>query len=142
MIKKLLTFTLTTLLISLGCVTSAPAQTGQKPDRQGWRKDVTDKEAQRLAKVKDAVNKIGIDENAKIRLQDGTKLKGCITEIGEDYFVLVEEKAANSNRISFAQVKQVRRVADNPFGDPAVWLGLALIPALLVGGFFLQAHDR
>jgi hypothetical protein len=34
--------------------------------------------------VKHAVNKIGIDENAKVSLQDGTKLKGRIVEIGED----------------------------------------------------------
>ena len=62
-------------------------------------------------------------KNARVSLQDGTKLKGRIAEIGEDYFVLVEKKTANSNRISFAQVKQVKPVVDNPLGDPAVVRG-------------------
>jgi len=126
MIRKLLTFTLATWLISLGCVTSTSAQ--------------TDKEAQRLAKVKHAVNKIGIDENARVSLQDGTILKGRIAEIGEDYFVLVEKKTANSNRISFAQVKQVKSVVDNPLGDPAVVLGLALFPTILGLAVLAKGH--
>ena len=117
MIRKLLAFTLAALVISLGCVTFALAQ--------------TDKEAQRVAQMKHAVNKIGIDENAKVRLHDGTKLKGHISEIGEDYFVLIEEKTANSNRISFAQVKQVRPKVDNPFGDPGVLMGIGLIPVII-----------
>jgi hypothetical protein len=61
---------LTVMVINFAFVTSASAQ--------------TDKDAQHLAKVKHAVNKIGIDENAKVSLQDGTKLKGRIVEIGED----------------------------------------------------------
>jgi hypothetical protein len=69
------------MLVNFTCATLMPAQ--------------TDKDAQRLAKVKHAVNKIGIDENARVSLQDGTKLKGRIAEIGEDYFVLVEKKTAN-----------------------------------------------
>ncbi|HYR78063.1 MAG TPA: hypothetical protein VEM96_19775 [Pyrinomonadaceae bacterium] len=126
MIRKLLTFTLATWLISLGCVTSISAQTA--------------KEAQRLAKVKHAVNKIGIDEDARVSLQDGTILKGRIAEIGGDYFVLVEKKTANSNRISFAQVKQVKSVVDNPLGDPAVVLGLALIPTILGLAVLAKGH--
>ena len=126
MIRKLLTFTLATWLISFGCVTSAPAQ--------------TDKDAQRLAKVKHAINKIGIDESTNVSLQDGTKLKGRIVEIGEDYLVLVEKKTANSNRISFAQVKQVKSVVANPLGDPAVLLGLALIPTIIGLSILAKGH--
>jgi len=126
MTKKFLASMLTVVVVSLGCVTSASAQ--------------TDKDAQRLAKLKHAVNRIGIDENAKVSLQDGTKLKGRIVEIGEDYFVLVEKKTANSNRISFAQVKQVKSVVDNPLGDPAVLLGLALIPTIIGLSILAKGH--
>ena len=126
MIRKLLTFTLATWLISFGCVTSAPAQ--------------TDKDAQRLARVKRAVNKIGIDENVKVTLLEGTKLKGRINEIGSDYFVVVEKKTANSNRISFAQVKQVKSLVDNPLDDPAVVLGLALIPTIIGLSILSKGH--
>ena len=115
--KKLLVSVLCALLIGVGCMTSALAQTA--------------KDAQRLTKVKHAVNKIDIDENAKVRLLEGTKLKGHITEIGEDYFVLVEEKTANPNRIYFAQVKQAKPIVESPFGDPAVLMGLGLIPVIV-----------
>lgn len=56
MTRKPLAFTLATLLISLVCVTSTPAQAG--------------KEFQRVEKVKHRVNKIGPDENAEVRLMD------------------------------------------------------------------------
>jgi len=124
--KKLLTLIFSIMLVNFTCATLMPAQ--------------TDKDAQRLAKVKHAVNKIGIDENARVSLQDGTKLKGRIAEIGEDYFVLVEKKTANSNRISFTQVKQVKPVVDNPLGDPAVVLGLALLPTIIVLAVLAKEH--
>jgi len=92
----------------------------------------TNKDVQRLAKVERAVNKIGVDENIKVTLLDGTSLKGHINAIGPDFFVVIEEKTANPQRINFVQVKQVKSIADNPLGDPAVLLGLALIPMILV----------
>jgi hypothetical protein len=115
--NRLLVCGLAALVINLVCAPSAPAQ--------------SDKEAQRVYKVKHDVDKIGTDENVKVTLLDGTKLKGRISEIGADYFVVVEKKTANPNRISFAQVKQVKSIVDNPLGDPAVLLGLALIPAII-----------
>jgi len=90
--------------------------------------------------VKRAVNKIGIDENVKVTLLEGTKLKRRINEIGSDYFVVVEKKTANSNRISFAQVKQVKSLVDNPLGDPAVVLGLALIPTIIGLSILSKGH--
>jgi len=126
MTKRLAALAIVTLTINFVCVLSAPAQ--------------TDKDAQRLAKVKHAVNKTGIDENARVSLQDGTKLKGHIAEIGEDYSVLVEKKTANSNRISFTQVKQVKPAVDNPLGDPAVVLGLAWLPTIIVLAVLAKGH--
>ena|SRR6266576_200250 len=92
----------------------------------------TNKDAQRLAKVQRAVNKIGIDENIKVTLVDRTTLKGRISAIGPDYFVVVEKKTANPQRINFVQVKEIKPIADNPLGDPAVLMGLAFIPVIIV----------
>jgi hypothetical protein len=117
MTKKLTALAIAALAINFAWVTPALAQ--------------TDQDAQRLAKVKQAVNKIGIDERARISLLDGTKLKGRITEIGEDYFVLAPEKTESANRIKFAQVKQAKPIAENPFGDPGLLMGLGLIPVIL-----------
>lgn len=91
-----------------------------------------DQDAQRVAKVKRDVTKIGVDERANVRFMDGTVLKGRINEIGDDYFVLIDKRTADARLVRFAQVKQVRSVVDNPFSDPAVVLGIALIPAIIV----------
>ena len=107
-----------TLLITLVCVTSTPAQ--------------ADKESQRVDKVKRQVNKTGVDENVEIRLSDSSKIKGQITVIGDDYFVLVDRKTGDATTLNFAQVKQIRTALDNPFSDPAVLAGLALIPAIII----------
>jgi hypothetical protein len=68
--KELLISVLCALLINLACLTSAIAQAGQKPGRQGG----LDKESQRVYKVKHDVDKIGIGEKIQLKLQDGTKL--------------------------------------------------------------------
>lgn len=113
-------------LISFVCVDSAFAQ--------------ADSDAQRVAKVKRAVNKIGVDEKVNVRLMDGTVLKGRTTEIGDDYFVLIDKQTADPRLVRFAQVKQVRSVVDNPLSDPAAVLGLALIPAIIVACVMARGH--
>ena len=125
--KKLLTCLFTTSLISLVCVTSTPAQAG--------------KESQRVDKVKQQVNKIGADENVEVRLTDSSRLKGQISIIGDDYFVLVDRKTGDATTLRFAQVKQIRKVLDNPFSDPAVLVGLAIIPAIIVLSVLAKRAD-
>ena len=118
---------LSVLLISLVCVPSTPAQ--------------ADKESQRVDKVKRQVNKIGVDENVEVRLTDSSRLKGRISVIGDDYFVLVDRKTADATTLNFAQVKQIRTALDNPFSDPAVLMGLALIPAIIVACVLAKRAD-
>jgi hypothetical protein len=107
-----------TLLIGLACVMSTPAQ--------------ADKESQRVDKVKRQVNKIGVDENVEVRLSNSSKIKGQITVVGDDYFVLVDRKTGDATTLNFARVRQIRTAVDNPFSDPAVVVGLAMIPAIIV----------
>jgi hypothetical protein len=116
--KRLLKALFSTLLITLVSVNSTPAQ--------------ADKESQRIDKVKHQVNRIGIDENVEVRLSDSTRLKGRISVIGDNYFVLVERKTGDATTLNFAQVKQIRTALDNPFSDPAVLMGITLIPAIIV----------
>jgi hypothetical protein len=127
MIKKPWALTVATLLISLACVMPTPAQ--------------ADKESQRVARVKGQVNKVGVDENVEVRLTDSSKLQGRITIIGDDYFVLVDRKTGDATTLRFAQVKQIRGVLDNPFSDPAVLVGLALIPAIIVLSVLAKRAD-
>ena len=98
-------------------------------------------DVQRVAKVQRGVNKIGSDANVKIKFVDGSTAKGRITVIGDTSFVLINKKTTDSITISFAQVKEVRRVGDNPFSDPAMWVGIAMIPAIIGLCFWARNKD-
>ena len=115
------------VIISLVCVTSTPAQ--------------ADKESRRVDKVKQQVNKIDVDENVEVRLTDSSRLKGRISIIGDEYFVLVDRKTGDATTLRFAQVTQIRKVLDNPFSDPAVLVGLAIIPAIIVLSVLAKRAD-
>ena len=115
--KKLLASILAALAINFACATSAPAQSS--------------KEGERIQKVKRSVNRIGIGENVQFKTLDGTKLKGRIDEIGEDYVVVADNKTGNVTRLTFMQVKQVKARPDNPLADPGALMGLAFIPVII-----------
>src|SRR5437773_5512786 len=125
--KRLLKSLFGALLISFVCVASTRAQ--------------ADKESQRVDKVKHQVSKIGVDENVEARLSNSTKLKGRISVIGDDYFVLVDRKTADTTTLNFAQVKQISTTLDNPFSDPAVLIGLAFIPLIVVACVLAKRAD-
>ena len=124
--RGLLIWILVVALIHLTFVTSAPAQ--------------VNRDAERIAKVKRNVNKVGFDEKIQVKLLNGTKLKGRITVIGDEFFVLTENKTGDTRKVTFAEVKQAGSVVDNPFNDPATWLGLALLPTII--GFVIWAKDK
>jgi hypothetical protein len=105
------------LVINFALAPSTPAQ--------------LNKDAVRIDKLRHAVEKIGIDERVEVKLNDGTKLKGQINEIGEDYVVVADNKTGNVTRLTFTQVKQVKAREDNPLADPGALLGLAFIPVII-----------
>ena len=126
--KQITVVIIAALLFSLVCVTSTPAQAGTESQR-------------RVDKVKRQVNKIDVDEKVEVRLTDSSRLKGRISIIGDDYFVLVDRKTGDATTLRFAQVKQIRKVPDSPFSDPAVLVGLAIIPAIIILSVLAKRAD-
>jgi small nuclear ribonucleoprotein (snRNP)-like protein len=51
---------------------------------------------------------VGKEAKVQVKLKDGTKLKGFISEITDDYFVVTNEKDGQSTAIPYPQVKQVK----------------------------------
>jgi hypothetical protein len=84
------------------------------------------------------INRIGIGEKVWVKTLDGAKLKGHINEIGADYVVVADNKTGDVTRLRFAQVRQVKTVAEKPFLDPAVWLGITLLPVIIVGAILAK----
>ena len=124
--RSLLICVVSALMINLSVVTIIPAQ-GQA-------------DSEHIAKVKRTVNGIGSDASVNVKFVDGSMAKGRITIIGDTSFVLVNKKTTDSVTISYAQVKEVRRAGDNAFSDPGVWVGIALIPAII--GLCLWARNK
>lgn len=124
--RRLLISVVSALMINLSVAAIVPAQ--------------TQADAERIAKVKRTVNKIGSDANVNVKFLDGRTAKGRITVIGDSSFVLVNKKTTDSMTIGFAQVKEVGRVGDNAFSDPAMWVGIAMIPAII--GLCLWARNK
>jgi len=97
MISKLLAFALPALLINFACATSAPAQSS--------------KDAVRIDKLRRDVEKIGFDERVEVKLSDGTKLKGRVTGIADDQFVITDQKGSVT-KILYSNIKRVVKHED------------------------------
>lgn len=67
-----------------------------------------EKDAKFAEKVKTKIAKLGKGEDSKVevKLKDGTKLKGYVSEITDSGFV-VTDKAGNSTSVSYPNAKQV-----------------------------------
>jgi len=98
-------------------------------------------DSERISKVKRTVNGIGSDASVNVKFVDGSMAKGRITIIGDTSFVLVNKKTTDSVTISYAQVKEVRRTGDNALTDRGMWLGIALIPAIIGLGLWARNKD-
>lgn len=125
--KRILIAVVSGLMINFSVATIVPGQ--------------TQADAERIAKVKRTVDKIGTDANVNVKFLDGSTAKGRITIIGDTSFVLVNKKTTDSMTIGFAQVKQVGRVGDNAFSDLSMWLGIAMIPAIIGLCFWARNKD-
>lgn len=82
MFKKYVSLMLAILVINLVCGVTAFAETK------------AEKEAKFIEKVKVNVTKLGTGKDARIevKLKDGTKLKGYVSQINENGFVVVNGK--------------------------------------------------
>ncbi|HRH40017.1 MAG TPA: hypothetical protein PKY82_00110 [Pyrinomonadaceae bacterium] len=98
MFKKYLTIILTFLILNLSLSAVAFAETK------------AEKEAKFADKVKVNVTKLGTGTDAKIqvKLKDGTKLKGYVSQINENSFVVTDEKTDVATEIPYPKAKQVK----------------------------------
>jgi len=105
MTTKILILILAAATINFACATSAFAQ--------------TEKDQQRFSQVKHEVEKLGFDEQVEVRLQNGSTLKGRISGIADDQF-MITDKQGTATKIPYPGA---RRVVKN-FGSTRSQLGL------------------
>ena len=122
MLNKVLSLVLVGFLLSVAGVRLAYA--GSKEEK-----------ATRFAeKVKEGISKLGTGAEARIevKLRDKTKLKGYVSEAGEDSFVIVDEKTGATSTVTYAQVKQVKGHNLSKTAKIAIGVGVILIPIIVV----------
>jgi hypothetical protein len=85
-------------------------------------------------KVKEGISKLGTGAEARIevKLRDKTKLKGYVSEAGEDSFVIVDEKTGATSTVTYPQVKQVKGNNLSTAAEIALGVGVVLLPIVIV----------
>src|SRR5688572_26353438 len=85
-------------------------------------------------KVKAGISKLGTGPDARIevKLRDKTKLKGYISQAGEDSFVVVDEKTGATSTVTYPQVKQVKGNNLSTAAEIALGVGIILLPIVIV----------
>lgn len=122
MFKKVLSLVLVGFLLNVTGVSAAHA--GSKEG----------KETRFAEKVKEGISKLGTGAEARIevKLRDKTKLKGHVSEAGEDSFVIVDEKTGATSSVTYPQVKQVKGNNHSTAVEIAIGVGVILLPIVIV----------
>ena len=117
------------LVLSLACYPAVKANSNPEED------------AKAAAKVKSALAKLGTGPHVRveIKLRDKTKLKGYVSELGDEHFTLVQDKTGAVTEVAYPQVQKVKgknRLTGETIG------GIVIVAALLavIGGLVI-AHD-
>lgn len=99
MFRKYVSLTMAILVINLAC--GLPILASGSND---------EKEAKFVKKVKTEVSKLGTGSEARVevKLKDGTKIKGYVTEITDASFTVMNEKTNSATKIPYPQAKQVK----------------------------------
>jgi hypothetical protein len=127
--KKLLTMLIACLAVSALNVQPAAAASS------------AEKEARFAGKVKLGIEKLGSgpDIRVEVKLRDKTRLKGYISEISEDGFVVMDVKTGASNSIAYADVKQVK--GNNMSTGAKIGIGIAIgVGVTLLVAWIIVTH--
>ena len=118
MLKKSLSFALVILLLNAVSINSVYA--GSKEE----------KEVRFAARVKENVSKLGIGKEARIavKLRDKTKIKGYVSQVNENSFVVVEDNTNLATEVPYRNAKQVK--GNNLSSGVTVVLVIAIVLAI------------
>jgi hypothetical protein len=126
MFKRIIALLIAGLVINLVCVPTIAV--GQQTSSDA-----------RAEKMKAKVIEIGTGSDARVevRLNDGRRVKGYISESKDDYFTVVDDKAGIATRIDYSQVVGLKTPKFSTktkriLTFQAVFLGVILGAALLL----------
>lgn len=129
--KKLLTMMVACLM--LGTVSVRPVAASSNAE----------KEARFAGKVKVGVEKLGSGRDARveIKLRNKTRLKGYVSEIGENEFVVTDVKTGASNKVAYGDVKQIKGNNLSTGAKIAIGVSVAVGLILLISWLIIASSD-
>ena len=121
MLKKIISMLLIVLVMNLMVVTAFAGTDAEK-------------EAKFAEKVKAEVTKLGTGTDAKIqiKLKDGSKLKGYVSEIKDTSFVVTDEKTGATTEIPYPQAKQVKGHNLSTGAKIAIAVGIIVVLSIVI----------
>jgi hypothetical protein len=129
--KKLLTMMIACLVVS--AVSVRPIMASSRAE----------KDARFAGKVKSGVEKVGsgLDTRVEVKLRDKTRLKGYVSEIGENNFVVTDVKTGASNRVAYADVKQIKGNNMSTGAKIGIGIGIGVGLTILVVLLIIASND-
>jgi len=96
-----------TKVVSFALLLTLLAYTGITPISAQSQND--EKRAEKAAKIKKGIQKLGTGEDAKIKVKlwDKTKVKGYVKEAGEEDFTIVEDITGNERTFNYEEIRHV-----------------------------------
>ncbi len=121
MLKKFLSLTLIGLMLYAANLQIISAQTNSDNS---------------VEKIKADVFRRGTGEKSKVvvKLKDGTKLKGYISQAGEDSFDLTDFKTKQTSAVTYRDVAQVKKQGLSKGAKIAIGVGIGAAVAVVVIG--------
>jgi hypothetical protein len=118
--KRLLTMMVACLVVSAVSVRPVAASSN------------AEKQVRLAGKVKLGIQKLGSgsDTRVEVKLRDKTRLKGYISEISENEFVMTDLKTGASNKVAYADVKQVK--GNNLSTGAKIAIGVSVAAGLIL----------
>lgn len=85
-------------------------------------------------KARIKIHKVGIGQNARIevKLRDNTKLKGYVSQVGQDSFTITDAKMGTTQTVAYDDVIQVKKPGGLSTRALAL-IGAAAVAAVIVG---------
>jgi hypothetical protein len=82
-----------------------------------------------------AVQKLGegTKKRVDVRLQDGSKLSGAISAIGDDTFTVTDSKTGAARTVAYADVARVKKAGGGLSARTWIILGAVAVTAVIVG---------
>jgi hypothetical protein len=127
--KRPITLALAVLVFNLALVGTASASTD------------ADKAAKRAEKVKAGIQKIGVgrDSRVEVTLNDGTKLKGYVSEIKDGSFVVT---SGGTNAVTEVPYPNARNVKGNNLSSGAkIAIAAGIIAGIIILTLALRGKD-